>query len=240
MQKEKILLVDDEEDLLEALTAFLKLENFDVKSIKNGNEVIPTLSNEPFNLVILDISLKDIIGFEVLKEIRRHFPRIPVIIFSAWGEIHKQTRALENGADDYIIKPYENDLLVAKIRTHIKRVKRIVEDVKSTGRGVGYSGFCEYKSLKLDKSTFKLYKNNKYIDELKLSHFRLLKFFMENPGENFTNEQLHNAVWDDSNADECYDNTITVYIGKLRKLIEDDPENPQFIHTIPKYGYRFS
>lgn len=229
MANEKILIVDDDENIIGLIVSLLKEENMEIKETCKGKEALPLLLENEFDLLILDLMLGDVDGFEVLKEIRNNFPYLPVLILSARKEIYNKILGLGLGADDYITKPFVREELVARIKANIRRCK-ILRNVPNKNQLQ-----LIHETLKLDLKEYKLYKNDK---EIKLSsrHIKLLKFFMENPKQVFSKEQIYRNVWEDNLYD---DNTVMVYIRNLRKIIEDDPDNPYFIKTVWGIGYKF-
>lgn len=228
MANENILVIDDDEDIRESITLCLEKEGMRVTAVEEGKKAIPLLQNSIYHLVILDLILKDADGFDILKQIRRLWPDLPVLILSGRQEEEKKAIGFELEADDYLTKPYSSMELIARIKRHIRRY-----------RGYDRPPDCEVLCLghlQLDLKKCLLFKKNREIP-LPARLFKILKFFMENPGQVLSKEQIYDRCWDDSYYDE---NTVKVYIRKLRKSIEDDPDNPRYIKTIIGLGYRFS
>jgi DNA-binding response OmpR family regulator len=230
MSFEKILVVDDEQFVREALIACLESENMIVTALQNGNEVMPALSDERYDLVILDLMLKDANGLEILGEIKKKFVGQPVIILSAKKELHEKVLGLGLGADDYVTKPFEPPELIARIKAHIRTARNLLMISKDERQVISYHG------LDLDLQSFTLVKAGKKIT-LNFRLFKLLKYFMDNEGKVISKEQIYDHSWNDTYFDE---NTIKVYVRKLRMLIEDDPDNPRYLHTVWGMGYNFS
>lgn len=230
MANERILLVDDDDELRKAVCSCLELENMKVTQLDNGYDVMNILQRNSFDLVILDLVLKDLDGFEILKDIRHRFETLPVIVLSAKKTLNNKVLGLGLGADDYITKPFCEDELIARIKSHIRRVICIHNSIQLEKK------FLYYDSLKLDVNSFKLHKNDKEI-KLNARLFKLVRYFMENPDRVISKRQIYEHVWDDAYYDE---NTIMVYIRNLRKLIEDNPDKPSYIHTVWGMGYKLS
>ena len=230
MACEKILIVDDDEFIRDSLTVCLESENMTITSIDNGKDVMSLLDKKEFNLIILDLVLKDMDGFDILKEIRKKHARQPVIILSAKKEMYNKVLGLGLGANDYMTKPFDPPELIARVKAHIRTAKNYDNYNESDDR------FVIYHDLNLDLKSMVLIKNN---NEKKINYrlFKLLKYFMDNQGKVITKEQIYDNFWEDSYYDE---NTVKVYIRKLRQLIEDDPDNPRYLHTVWGVGYNFT
>jgi len=194
-----------------------------------GKDVIPALQNGQFDLVILDLGLPDIDGFDLLKAIRKNWPQLPVIILSGKQGADRKAIGFELEADDYLTKPYSTIELIARIKRHIRRSRStsLVQPDKPDE--------LRCKDFKLNLKTCLLIKNDKQI-VLPAKIFKILKFFMEHPAQVFSKEQLYERCWDDGYFDS---NTVHVYINKLRQLIENTPNNPNHLITVIGLGYRF-
>jgi DNA-binding response OmpR family regulator len=229
MNNARILITDDEECVRTLIKKSLERENMKVFQAKSGKETLNILQEESFDLIILDVMTGDMNGFDVLKEIRKTDVHTPVIMLSGRGEDYDKILGLGMGADNYITKPFSPAVLCAQVQAIIRRNKEIM-NVKENTKKLTVGPFVfNYK-------TYKCYKNN---DELPLTskETKLMKFFMENPNQVFTKEQLYQNVWEDAIVD---DNSIMVYIRHLRAKIEDNPEKPTYIQTVWGIGYRFS
>lgn len=226
MAGEKILVVDDNLEIGGAIKLCLESENMNVTYITNGNEVMNVLGKNTFDLMLLDLVLGDADGFEILREVRTKHSVLPVILISAKNKLHNKVLGLGLGADDYITKPFDEDELIARVKTHIRRTA--VYQQNAAG-----SSFLEFETLKLDLNSLRLYKG---VEEIQLNArmFKILKMFMEQPERAFSKAQIYEQAWDDGFYD---DNVVMIYIRKLRKIIEKDPNNPTLIKTIRGVGY---
>jgi two-component system phosphate regulon response regulator OmpR len=229
MDKIKILIVEDEEPIRKLVNRILSTQDMLVYQAENGRQGLEMINKYNFDLVLLDILMDDISGYDVANEIRKHNLQLPIIFLSGKNGDEDIVKALDLGADSYITKPFSPSVLTAQVKSKIKRRKEILrEDTAST--------LITHFPFKFDLKTYKFYKNDL---ELKLSskEIKLMKFFMEHPNQVFSKEQLYQSVWNDSDSD---DNSIMVYIKYLRNKIEDTPSKPKYIKTVWGIGYEFS
>ena len=203
MANERILIVDDDDSLRTIIKAIIDNEGMKSLEARTGTECLQLLKSDNYDLVLLDLMLGDMDGFDLLKLIRTDYPNLPVLILSARKEIHNKILGLGFGADDYITKPFCDEELIARIKSNISRTRILTYNLNKKND----VKFLYYDCLKLDLNSYKLYKRD---CEIKLSskNFKLLKLFMENPGRVFTKEQLYRNVWDDNYLDE---NSLMVY-----------------------------
>ncbi|MCR5343095.1 MULTISPECIES: response regulator transcription factor [unclassified Butyrivibrio] len=225
----RILIVEDEEAIADLEKDYLELSDFEVKIENSGDVGLQTALNEEFDLVILDLMLPGLDGFEVCKRIREK-KDVPVLMVSAKKDDIDKIRGLGLGADDYITKPFSPSELVARVKAHMARYSRLV------GSGHESNDVVEIRGLRIDKTARRV-----YVDGAEKSfttkEFDLLTFLAENPNHVFTKEELFRKIWNmDSIGDIA---TVTVHIKKIREKIEFDTSNPQYIETIWGVGYRF-
>jgi DNA-binding response OmpR family regulator len=225
----RVLIVEDEEPIRKLIAKILNKEGILVSQAGNGKQGLEMINKYNFDLVILDILMDDISGFDVAREIRKYDVQLPIIFLSGKKEDEDIIQGLDIGADSYITKPFSPSVLCAQVKSQIKRRKQILkEDAAVNSILLG--------PFKFDLSSYKFYKNN---EEVKLSskETKLLKFLMEHPNQVFSKEQLYQNVWRDTDVD---DNSIMVYIKYLRNKIEDNPSKPKYIKTVWGIGYEFS
>jgi DNA-binding response OmpR family regulator len=227
MSKERILVVDDESDIRKMIKRALEMENMVVSLACGGNEAIATLKSSSFDLIVLDVMMNDMDGFEVVKHLRNAGVDIPIFLLSGKDEDYNKILGLGLGADDYITKPFSPAVLCAKIKAQIRRCQAGWSDKNN----IIMAG-----PFRFDCNTYKLYKNEIEI-HLSSKEIVLMKFFLMNQNQVFTKEQLYQNVWGDIIVD---DKTIMVYICHLRNKIEADPQNPKYIKTVWGIGYIFS
>ena len=225
----KILIIEDEESIAELEKDYLELSSFEVAIENNGQTGLERVLSEEFNMIILDLMLPGLDGFEICKRIRE-VKNIPILMVSAKKEDIDKIRGLGLGADDYITKPFSPSELVARVKAHIARYERLI------GSAAVENDIIEIRGLKIDKTARRVYIN----DEEKAfttKEFDLLTFLASNPNHVFTKEELFKEIWDmDSIGDIA---TVTVHIKKIREKIEFNTAKPQYIETIWGVGYRF-
>lgn len=227
---EKILVVDDEKDLLELVEYNLGKEGYKVLTAENGIDALKAAKKESPSLVVLDIMLPGMQGLEVLRELKKRpeSQNIPVILLTAKGEELDKVLGLELGADDYVTKPFSPRELVARVKAVLRRLSvkgQAAEPVISVG------------ALKIDLDKNKVYLNDKPL-VLSPTEFKLLKYFAQNRGRAIPREKLLDNVWKDDQFVEP--RTVDVHIRRLRAKIEEDPENPEIIKTARGIGYEMA
>ena len=225
----RILIIEDEEAIADLEKDYLELSDFEVVIENKGDTGLARAMSEEFDLVILDLMLPGMDGFEVCKSIREE-KNIPIIMVSAKKDDIDKIRGLGLGADDYMTKPFSPSELVARVKAHMARYDRLV------GSNQKVNNIIEIRGLKIDKTARRVYLDG----EEKIfttKEFDLLTFLAENPNHVYTKEELFREIWDmDSIGDIA---TVTVHIKKIREKIEFDTTKPQYIETIWGVGYRF-
>ena len=218
----KILLVEDDKAIVANLTEFLNNEGYIVKSVSGQTAAMNLLTEEKADLVLLDISLAEGNGFATCKAIKAEYD-IPVIFLTASGDEYSTVTGFDLGADDYIPKPF-------RPRELISRIKNVLRLTGNTGKTV------KLGDVIVDTEKGVAMKNNKDLF-LSALEYRLLLVFINNRGIVLTRNQLLDAIWDVA-GEYVNDNTLTVYIKRLREKIEDDPTNPKIILTVRGLGYK--
>lgn len=218
----KILLVEDDKEIIENLSEFLRHEGFDVKNATGQTSAIDLLKENTFDLVLLDVMLADGNGFTTCSAIKSEY-NLPVIFLTASGDEYSTVTGFELGADDYISKPF-------RPRELISRIKNILRLTGNSG------GITQIGDVSVDtvKGTANRDGKDLYLSALE---YRLLLVFINNKNTILTRTQLLETIWDVA-GEFVNDNTLTVYIKRLREKIEKDPQNPQIIKTIRGMGYR--
>ena len=225
----KILIVEDEVAIAELEKDYLELSGFDVVMQHTGDAGHKAALNEDFNLIILDLMLPNVDGFEICKKVREK-KNTPIIMVSAKKEDIDKIRGLGLGADDYMTKPFSPSELVARVKAHLARYERLV------GSGVKANEIIEIRGIKIDKTARRVYVNGEE-KAFTTKEFDLLTFLAENPNHVFTKEELFNKIWDMESIGDIA--TVTVHIKKIREKIEFNTSKPQYIETIWGVGYRF-
>ncbi|OIP28164.1 MAG: DNA-binding response regulator [Dehalococcoidia bacterium CG2_30_46_19] len=226
-QDKTILVVDDEPRIVEAVGMNLELEGYQVSSASNGYEALQKLTEDLPDLVILDVMMPEIDGFETLRKIRE-VSTVPVIMLTVRGEEIDKVKGLDLGADDYITKPFNPKELVLRIRAVLRRVE-MPSPVPKTEIRVD-------DNLSIDFSRCKVIIKGKEV-HLRPTEYRLLYHLVSNAGHVLTHETLLRRVWGYEYRDE--DHYLWLYITYLRKKIEDDPKHPKYILSERGIGYRF-
>lgn len=217
-----ILIVEDNKELAELLCDFLRAENYTVSVAQSGEKALSLYEKYGARLIVLDIMLPGIDGFYVCKKIREE-SNTPILIVSAKTEKEDKLNGLLLGADDYIEKPYDIDIMLAKISGIFKR--RYSLDEITDG------------NLRINKATRTVYRGGSEL-ELTAKEFELLTLFIENKGRTLSKEYIFNRIWGSDSLSE--QQTLTVHIKWLRQKIENDPKNPKKIVTVWGVGYKYN
>jgi len=220
----KILVVEDQKEISEIVEKYLLKEGYDVFVAYNGFEALEIFGKSQIHLVLLDIMMPGINGIQVLEEIRK-ISDVPVIMMTAKGEEMDRIAGFENGADDYVVKPFSARELVKRVQVFIKRIYNESEEI-----------ILKYNNLKLYTKSMKLFKDNIEID-ITAAEFKVLYVFFKNPGIVLSRESLIELAF--GVGYEGYDRNIDGFIKKIRQKIEKDPRNPEFLITKYGAGYIF-
>lgn len=223
----KVLIVDDDITIRKLLSKVMVCNGYQPTTAASGEEALNLLKAEHFHLILLDINMNGIDGFQTIQTIRQRGLTTPIIIISGRNEDYDTLYGLDIGADDYITKPFNPVILGAKAKALIRR-----NNASSTASKT----IIQRGPFELDTAALKLYKDGEEII-LSAKEFLVLKLFMENPGRVLTREVIYEAVWNDIIVDE---NTVMVYINHLRTKLEEDPKKPVYIKTVWGMGYTFS
>ena len=229
MEKFKVLVVDDEESVRKLVSTALEGENIKVFHATDGRQALTMIEQGAFDLIILDILMEDINGYDVISQIRAQGIDTPVFLLSGMDTDNHKIIGYGIGADAYITKPFSPAVLCAAVKSHIKRYQEFLETKESSIK-------LQSGPFVFNLKTYTFYKDDEQIF-LSSKELLLMKFFMEHPDQVFSKEQLYQNVWNDFMVD---DNTIMVYIRRLRSKIEDDPDKPKYIQTVWGIGYKFT
>lgn len=225
----RILIIEDEEAIADLEKDYLELSDFEVEIENTGDQGLKTALSKEFDLIILDLMLPGVDGFEVCRQIREK-KNVPIIMVSAKKDDIDKIRGLGLGADDYMTKPFSPSELVARVKAHMARYDRLV------GSSQKANDIIEIRGLKIDKTARRVYVDGEE-RVFTTKEFDLLTFLAENPNHVYSKEELFREIWDmDSIGDIA---TVTVHIKKIREKIEFDSAKPQYIETIWGVGYRF-
>jgi two-component system KDP operon response regulator KdpE len=227
LKDRRILVVDDEERMVRFIRLNLEYDGFQVTEAFNGTQAIKKIRSNLPDLILLDIMLPDVDGFEVLRMIRE-ISTVPVIMLTAKGEEEDRVRGLEMGADDYVTKPFSPRELVSRVRAVLRRTEMV---------GGSTHGLIEVDDrLKIDFDRREVWVEGELV-KLRPTEYRLLYHLVRNAGWVVTHDQLLAKVWGYEYRDEPH--YVRLYINYLRKKLEKDPANPRYILTERGVGYRF-
>lgn len=224
MNSTSILIVDDEAQIRKLLTITLHSNGYKVDEATTGKEALAMVANHPPNLILLDLGLPDQSGHEVLKHLREWFSN-PIIIVSVQNSEEDIIKALDSGANDYLIKPFRTGELLARIRSVLRKMTSEAN-----------TPVVEFKDLSIDFANRIVKMNNTHI-KLTTTEYSLLSLFVRNEGKVLTHQYLLNQVWGPSHKNESQ--YLRVFVAQLRKKIESDPNRPSHIITESGVGYRF-
>lgn len=225
----KLLVVEDEQEIAELEKDYLELSGFEVTICNTGDEGLKMAMTGGYDLIVLDVMLPGMDGFEICKRIREE-KDIPVIMVSAKKDDIDKIRGLGLGADDYMTKPFSPSELVARVKAHLARYERLI------GSGKKENQIIEIRGIRIDKTARRVYINNEE-KTFTTKEFDLLCFLAENPNHVYTKEELFKEIWDMESIGDIA--TVTVHIKKIREKIEYNTSKPQYIETIWGVGYRF-
>ena len=224
-----ILVVEDDNNISDLIRMYLEKEGFEVRIAADGGKAVEEFKAREPDLVLLDVMLPGIDGFEVCRRIREE-KNVPILMVSAKKDDIDKIRGLGLGADDYMTKPFSPSELVARVKAHMARYERLTSSHQKT------NDIIEIRGLKIDKTARRVWINGEE-KAFTTKEFDLLTFLAENPNHVFTKEELFREIWDMESIGDIA--TVTVHIKKIREKIEVDTANPQYIETIWGVGYRF-
>jgi two-component system KDP operon response regulator KdpE len=224
-----VLVVDDEPTVLRALRVALEAQDYVVTAVMSGEDALARITNGAFDLVLLDLGLPGMSGFDVIECVRVLFPALPIIVLSAQGDDGPKVEALDRGADDYVSKPFSVRELLARVRVGLRHAD-------SAGGARAESNRLERGAIELDLAEHTATVRGEVVS-LTRTQFALLACFMRHPGRLLTHRAIVTEVWGDPAA-AAADN-LRVQISQLRRRIEEDPRHPALIVTEPGLGYRF-
>jgi two-component system response regulator MtrA len=215
-----VMVVDDDQDLAEMLSIVLNGAGMEVDLVGRGDQVLDVFTSNPPDLVLLDVMLPGIDGIEVCKLIREN-SMVPIVMLTAKGDTHDVVLGLEAGADDYMVKPFKPQELIARVNTRLRRTTKV--------------GTLKIGDIVIDQMEHTISRNQKQIPLTRLE-FDLLVALAKEPGRVFTREALLNEVWGYQHAADT--RLVNVHVQRLRGKIENDAENPELVQTVRGVGYK--
>lgn len=228
VNKQKILIVDDDNNIAELISLYLTKECFETKIVNDGEEALNVLDSFAPNLILLDLMLPGIDGYQVCREVRKQ-STLPIIMLSAKGEIFDKVLGLELGADDYIIKPFDSKELVARVKAVLRRF-HVEKPTPTPSQGK----YVEYPNLIINQTNYSVIYNGKAVD-MPPKELELLYFLASSPNQVFTREQLLDHIWGYEYIGDT--RTVDVHIKRLREKIKDHEQ--WSISTVWGIGYKF-
>lgn len=225
----RILIVEDEVAIAELEKDYLELSGFEVETVHDGESGLKKALEEDFHLLILDLMLPGLDGFEICRQVR-DIKNTPIIMVSAKKDDIDKIRGLGLGADDYMTKPFSPSELVARVKAHLARYERLI------GSAAEANKIIEIRGIKIDTTARRIWINGEE-RSFTTKEFDLLTFLASHPNHVYTKDELFSEIWDMESIGDIA--TVTVHIKKIREKIELDTANPQYIETIWGVGYRF-
>lgn len=225
----RILIVEDESAIADLEKDYLELSGFEVEVANDGEDGLDKALTEEYDLIILDLMLPGVDGFEICRQVRAE-KNTPIIMVSAKKDDIDKIRGLGLGADDYMTKPFSPSELVARVKAHMARYERLV------GSATEENKVIEIRGLKIDTTARRVWINGEE-KAFTTKEFDLLTFLAAHPNHVYTKDELFSEIWDMESIGDIA--TVTVHIKKIREKIEFDTSKPQYIETIWGVGYRF-
>lgn len=229
---ERILVVEDDEDIADLVELHLGDLGYEVELVDDGTVARDRALENEYALLILDIMLPGMDGFDVCKQVRAEKPSLPILMLTAKSEEVDKVLGLELGADDYLTKPFSIRELLARVKAIFRRVEVDQETAQSAERSP-----VRFDELVVDPDKHKVTLGGEKVDLTK-KEFELLHLFIRNPGRTFDREELLDKVWGYQYTG--YSHTVNTHINRLRNKIEEDPSNPRYVKTVWGVGYRFA
>ncbi|MCM3399336.1 MULTISPECIES: response regulator transcription factor [Oceanobacillus] len=234
MASERILLVDDDTDMQMVLKLYLEKSGYVIFTAEDGIQAIAVIEDKNPELIILDVMMPNLDGFELLPIIRKHTD-VPVLLFSSIDDDMNKVLGLGIGADDYLPKTTSMPVMIAKIKAHLRRSRAVEAKVRPVEKA--NSAIISYPGLEINL-TSAVVKVNGSIVKLSAKEYQLLCILAQNPERIYTVDKLFELIWGEESLGDF--RTVMVHLSKLRKKIEKNPDEPQYIHTLRGIGYKFA
>lgn len=235
----KILLADDERSLCDAVRMILEDAGYEVVTASDGREAVELFRREQPDLAMLDVMMPRLDGFEVVEEIRKIRKNVPVLILSAKGDIVDKKRGFQVGADDYVVKPFDDDEIVLRVGALLRRAAMAADDAgddePSAAEARQLMQPVTIGDLVIDPRRYEVTVAGKSVT-LTPKEFQILALMADHPGEVFTNEELVETIWGKEYTGEAI--SIPVYIRRIRLKIEKNPSRPEYLQTVWRFGYK--
>lgn len=243
MDKEKIVIIDDELELMDIVKSYLEIEGYEVFLFDNGETALGAYKTINPVFFIIDIMLPGINGIDICKELRKESTALILMLSAKSSDVDKII-ALGFGADDYMTKPFSPRELVARVKAHLRRYTKLINlDIKNSIKSENNlkeneaSNILKFNELRIDLDSHRVFVNDIETEPLAAKEFELLVYLAKNPNRVFKKEELYDKIWGFNDFGDI--NTVTVHIRKIREKIEKEPSNPRFIKTVWRVGYKF-
>lgn len=226
----RVLIIEDEQEIANLEKDYLEIAKIEADILNNGKDVYKKITENNYDLILLDLMLPDKSGYDICKEIRDKID-IPIIMVTAKGQSIDKIRGLGIGADDYVAKPFDPAELVARVQANMNQYKRLKNNTNKK------ENIIKINNIELYTDNWKVFKNG---NEIKFANkeFELLRFLAENANQVFTKEKIFETIWGYDYVGDVA--TVTVHINRIREKIEDEPQKPKIIETIWGVGYRLN
>lgn len=229
----KVMLIDDDKSLHVLMRRIMEGAGYRFCGAMDGVAGLALLADEKPDLLLLDVMMPGMNGFEVCRTMREGGRRIPVIFLSAKGDIVDKSIGFNAGGDDYVVKPFSSDELLLRVQAHLRRHR----DDLAFAKAVSREGTSQTGDLEIRFNQYEAYLRGEPVN-LTAKEFEILALLAANPGQVFTRSQIYEHIWgEDSSVDES---TITVFMRKIREKIEDNPSQPKYLLTVWRVGYKFA
>lgn len=229
----KVMLIDDDKSLHVLMRRIVEGAGYRFCGAMDGVAGLALLADEKPDLLLLDVMMPGMNGFEVCRTMREGGRRIPVIFLSAKGDIVDKSIGFNAGGDDYVVKPFSSDELLLRVQAHLRRHR----DDLAFAKAVSREGTSQTGDLEIRFNQYEAYLRGEPVN-LTAKEFEILALLAANPGQVFTRSQIYEHIWgEDSSVDES---TITVFMRKIREKIEDNPSQPKYLLTVWRVGYKFA
>ena len=229
----KVMLIDDDKSLHVLMRRIVEGAGYRFCGAMDGVAGLALLADEKPDLLLLDVMMPGMNGFEVCRTMREGGRRIPVIFLSAKGDIVDKSIGFNAGGDDYVVKPFSSDELLLRVQAHLRRH---LDDL-AFAKAVSREGTSQTGDLEIRFNQYEAYLRGEPVN-LTAKEFEILALLAANPGQVFTRSQIYEHIWgEDSSVDES---TITVFMRKIREKIEDNPSQPKYLLTVWRVGYKFA
>ena len=230
----KVMLIDDEESLHTAIRELLVDNGYEYCGAMNGEDGLEALAVEKPDLLLLDVMLPGINGFDLCRKIREQGRRIPIIFISAKNDIVDKSIGFKAGGDDYVTKPFHATELLLRIEAHIRRHKDTIDFAHCCNR----EGVASIGDLEVHFDEYQVFIKGKPV-QLTTKEFEIVAFLATNPGKVFTRGQIQEYIWGKGETD-LKTNSITVFVRKIREKIEENPSEPKYLLTVQRVGYKMA